>query len=198
MKERRPPAEGEPDGPVSVYWLAFKSQLIRCAPHHVRADVKSFDHAIDDTQKALNTVRQLRSRGVTRFYDLQRTNRQNLADVEEDEHGEGSTLDTESEHEMAPPRQRPRLTMDPPIPAAADVQAPAEPQALEAPQQRTAPTALDQGPVAEAFQEPPAVPDDEDGLPLPSQEPREEPPAATTTPHRGTTTRAGSCNRSTI
>ena len=160
--------------------------------------MKSFDHAIDDTQKALNTVRQLRSRGVTRFYDLQRTNRQNLADVEEDEHGEGSTLDTESEHEMAPPRQRPRLTMDPPIPAAADVQAPAEPQALEAPQQPTAPNALDQGPVAEAFQEPPAVPDDEDGLPLPSQEPREEPPAATTTPHRGATTRAGSCNRSTI
>ena len=37
MKERRPPAEGEADGPVSVYWLAFKSQLIRCAPHHVRA-----------------------------------------------------------------------------------------------------------------------------------------------------------------
>ena len=63
MKERRPPAEGEPDGPVSVYWLAFKSQLIRCAPHYVRADVKSFNHAIDDTQKALNTVRQLRSRG---------------------------------------------------------------------------------------------------------------------------------------
>ena len=115
MKERRPPAEA--DGPVSVYWLAFKSQLIRCAPHHVRADVKSFNHAIDDTQKALNTVRQLRSRGVTRFYDLQRTNRQNLADVEEDEHGEGSALDTESEHEMAPPRQRPRLTMDPPMPA---------------------------------------------------------------------------------
>ena len=70
MKERRPPAEGEADGPMSVYWLAFKSQLIRCAPHHVRADVKSFDHAIDGTQKALNTVRQLRSRGVTRFYDL--------------------------------------------------------------------------------------------------------------------------------
>ena len=52
MKERRPGTD-EADGPVSVYWLAFKSQLIRCAPHHVRADVKSFNHAIDDTQLAL-------------------------------------------------------------------------------------------------------------------------------------------------
>ena len=107
-----------------------------------------------------------------------------MADVEEDEHGEGSTLDTESEHEMAPPRQRPRLTMDPPIPAAANTQASAEqPQALAEPQQPTAPTALDQGRVAEASQDPSAVPDDEDELSLPSQEPNEEPPAATTTPH---------------
>ena len=111
MKERRATTEGS-DGPVSVYWLAFKTQLIRCAPHHVRADVKSFNHAIEDTQTALNTVRQLKSRGVTRFYDLHRVNRQNLADVEDDEHGEGTHLDTESEREMAPPRQRPRLTMD--------------------------------------------------------------------------------------
>ena len=66
---------------VSVYWLAFKTQLIRCAPHHIRADVKGMDHALDDTQLALNTVRQLRSRGVTRYYDLHRLNRQNLADV---------------------------------------------------------------------------------------------------------------------
>ena len=52
---------------VSVYWLAFKTQLIRCAPHHIRADVKGMEHAIDDAQLALNTVRQLRSRGVTRY-----------------------------------------------------------------------------------------------------------------------------------
>ena len=106
MKERRP-AEGESDGPVSVYWLAFKSQLVRCAPHHVRADVKSFNHAIDDTQTALNTVGQLRPHGVIRFYDLRRTNHQNLADVEEGEHGEGSRLTLwVRQHQLLPSKRQ--------------------------------------------------------------------------------------------
>ena len=48
---------------------------------------------------------------MTRFYDLNRANRQNLADVEDDEHGEASGLESLSEHEMAPPRQRPRLSI---------------------------------------------------------------------------------------
>ena len=114
MKEYKQDESGTSQ--VSVYWLAFKTQLIRCAPHHVRADVKSLDHALDDTPGALNTVRQLRSRGVTRFYDLNRANRQNLADVEDDEHGEASGLESLSEHEMAPPRQRPRLSISMPDP----------------------------------------------------------------------------------
>ena len=97
------------------------------------------DHALDDTQLALNTVRQLRSRGVTRYYDLHRLNRQHLADVEDDEHGTSDNLESDSDHEMAPSRQRPLSPAppeDPPDPApvapAADAQAsPAAPAETE-------------------------------------------------------------------
>ena len=193
MKERRPGAD-EAEGPVSVYWLAFKSQLIRCAPHHVRADVKSFNHAIDDTQLALNTVRQLKSRGVTRFYDLNRVNRQNLADVEEDEHGQGSSIESGSEHEMTPPRQRPRLMLDsqPTVTtnsaeAAPQIEATTPPtvttnSAEAASSQAVAPAAQEQGPETEAPMSPPPVPGDTDGWSEPSQEPSEEPPIRTTRP----------------
>ena len=112
MKEHKNPQEA--NSPVSVYWLAFKSQLIRCAPHHIRPDIKAVAHSLDDTQEALNKVRQLKSRGVTRYYDLHQLNRRNLMDVEEDEHGESENLHSDSDHEMAPPRQRPRLSMAPP------------------------------------------------------------------------------------
>lgn len=43
---------------------------------------KNTQHILDDVQKALNTVRSLKSRGVTRFYDLYRLNKQELHDVE--------------------------------------------------------------------------------------------------------------------
>ena len=66
------------------------------------------ENGIDDLQKALNLVRQLKSRGVTRWYDLQRVNRQRLDDVDDDEqlddpHG---SLDDDSQ---GPPAHRPRL-----------------------------------------------------------------------------------------
>ena len=179
---------------LSVYWLAFKSQLIRCAPHHVRADVKSLNHAIDDTQLALNTVRQLKSRGVTRFYDLNRVDRQNLADVEEDEHGQGSSINSGSEHEMTPPRQRPRLMLDsqPTVTtnsaeAAPQIEATTPPtvttnSAEAASSQAVAPAAQEQGPETEATTSPPPVPGDIDGWSEPSQEPSEEPRIRTTRP----------------
>ena len=63
MKEHKKDGEGQDR--VHVYWLAYKTQLIRCAPHHVRADIKGSQHALDDVQSALTTVRQLKSRGVT-------------------------------------------------------------------------------------------------------------------------------------
>lgn len=37
---------------VHVYWLAYKSQLIRCAPHHIRADVNPCGRADGSTLSA--------------------------------------------------------------------------------------------------------------------------------------------------
>ena len=88
--------EGENRRP-HVYWLAYKTQLIRCAPHHVRADVKSVGHVLDDVQKALNSVRQLRSRGVTRCYDLHKLNKHDIVDAEEDEHRDDPNGELEEE-----------------------------------------------------------------------------------------------------
>ena len=105
--------EEDPDAPteatkVNTYWLAYKSQLIRAAPHHVRGDILGPQHVLDDLQASLNMVRQLKSRGVTRYYDLRRVNRQQLEDVEEDEQYDDpdGPLHDESEE---PPRHRLRL-----------------------------------------------------------------------------------------
>ena len=83
---------------IKTYWLAYKSQLVRAAPHHV----------LDDMQAALNTERQLKSRGVTRCYDLRRANRQQLDDVEDDEQCEDPDGPLHDEQDE-PPRQRLRL-----------------------------------------------------------------------------------------
>ena len=39
MKEYKEPQR--PDSQVSVYWLSFKTQLVRCAPHHARPEGKA-------------------------------------------------------------------------------------------------------------------------------------------------------------
>ena len=78
-------------GPAQIVMKECKNdgtQLIRCAAHHVSADVKSLDHALADTQSALNTAS--RSRGVTRFYDLHQAN---LAEVEDGEHGDATAIE---------------------------------------------------------------------------------------------------------
>ena len=58
-EEYIPPDSRKPT--VKTYWLAYKTQLIRAAPHHVRGDILGPEHVIDDLQKSLNMVRQLKS-----------------------------------------------------------------------------------------------------------------------------------------
>ena len=84
MREEHTPS-GSDKPQVKTYWLAYKTQLIRAAPHHVRSDILGPEHVIHDLQKSLNMVRQLKSRGVTRWYDLSRVNRQRLDDVDDDD-----------------------------------------------------------------------------------------------------------------
>ena len=182
MKEYKEPQR--PDSQVSVYWLSFKTQLIRCAPHHVRPDVKNIAHSLEDTQEALNQIRQLRSRGVSRYYDLHKLNKRNLIDVEQDEHGEGSDLESDSDHEMAPPRRRARLAIEEATPPA-----PEAPNAISVPPREPeipgmseyAPTEPGEERPADA-PDPPAPADIPVGSDAASDEPSEEPPTRSVAP----------------
>ena len=53
-----------------LYSLAYKTQLIRCSPHHVRAGFPAADTQLADSQEARREVASLRPRGVTRLLDL--------------------------------------------------------------------------------------------------------------------------------
>ena len=109
-REEHTPA-GSTTPQVKTYWLSYKTQLIRAAPHHVRGDILGPEHVLDDLQSALNHVRQLKSRGVTRCYDLLKVNRQRLEEVEKDEQ-QNDPQGSLDEHE--PPPQR--LRREPPAP----------------------------------------------------------------------------------
>ena len=104
------------DGKPSVYWLAFKTQLIRCAPHHVRPDfTNSSQTLLGNLQEAKQHLQQLKSRGVTRYLDLNVVNKRNIDDVD-DEEQEDAPLDfggddpsDDPDGPKEPPRQRRRL-----------------------------------------------------------------------------------------
>ena len=98
--------EDDADQRPKVYWIAHKSQLLRCAPHHVRPEIgKAASTALGDLQTAKDLVKQLKSRGVTRFIDLEVVNKRNIDDVASDE----ELLDDLSGDELEPPAQRRRL-----------------------------------------------------------------------------------------
>ena len=78
--------EEKEQGLPSVYWICHKSQLIRCAPHHCRPDFHHLSqNIVDNLIEAKELLRSLKSRGVTRFLDLNKVNHQHIDDVEEDE-----------------------------------------------------------------------------------------------------------------
>ena len=74
------------DGKPSCYWICYKTQLIRCAPHHCRPDFHTLaTNAVDNLQEAKAVIQQIKSRGVTRYLDLSKVNKQHIDDVGEDE-----------------------------------------------------------------------------------------------------------------
>ena len=93
-------------GQPLVYWLPYKTQLIRAAPHHVRADFTSAATQVEDARQARKEVSALKSRGVTRFLDLDKANKINLDDLLEEDIGHGSEADADN---LQPPLQRHRL-----------------------------------------------------------------------------------------
>ena len=109
--------EDGPDGrPAVYYWLAFKTQLIRCAPHHVRPDFTNASQTLlGNLQEAKRHLRDLKSRGVTRYLDLNVANRRNLDDIEDDEQEDvpmdfdGDNPPDDPDDPQEPPRQRRRL-----------------------------------------------------------------------------------------
>ena len=99
--------ENHPDTQVpTVYWLAYKTQLIRAAPHHVRLDFTTSATQLEDAALAKREVASLKSRGVTRYLDLDKVNKANVDDLLEEDVGVGSGTEAD---DLQPPRQRPRL-----------------------------------------------------------------------------------------
>ena len=174
----------EKDGSPHVYWLAHKTQLIRAAPHHVRPDFTSIeDTAVENLKDATSTLQALKSRGVTRYVDLNKANKQDLFDVEE--HEEELSLDE------GPELKRRRLAHQPDEEQDMEEYTPSEPSepqgvpSFSAPQIETdepMPAALPPLPRPEDL---PAVPGSPSALsrsdqPEPSIEP--EPPTVPPTP----------------
>ena len=94
--------EDGPDGKPAIYWLGYKSQLLRCAPHHIRPEIgRSSATLLGDLQVAKDVVQKLRSRGVTRFADLTIKNRNTIRDV-----GSGNEVIHELDSERAARRRR--------------------------------------------------------------------------------------------
>ena len=103
--------EDDAEGKPLVYWIAHQTQLLRCAPHHVRADYRvASDTNIGGLEEARRVVSELKSRGVTRFVDLQRANKRHIEEVQSDEE---ELMDDDDA--PGPPRQRPRLTLTSPL-----------------------------------------------------------------------------------
>ena len=78
--------EDDEQGNASTYWICHKTQLLRCAPHHCRPDFRQItNNVVDNLLEAKEVLGQVKSRGVTRFLDLNRLNRQHIDDINEDE-----------------------------------------------------------------------------------------------------------------
>ena len=96
------PSTGKPH----LYWIAHGTQLLRCAPHHVRADFRTADTVLGGLVEARRLIGQLKSRGVTRYLDLERVNKRNIEDVDDDEEADG---EEEIGEIPQPPVRRQRL-----------------------------------------------------------------------------------------
>ena len=148
--------EDDDEGKPLVYWISHGTQLLRCAPHHVRPDFRSTETTIGGLEEARQAVASLKSRGVTRFLDLNRANKRNIEEVDEDE----GMMDDGSD-EPAP--RRPRLEVHP----GDDLDLPGMP----APAAPLSQYALVPQPQLED------LPDDATELPSPQEVPLEQPPS---------------------
>ena len=144
------------------------------APHHARPDFpQAADTLVGDIAEARKSVLELKSRGVTRFLDLNRANKRNIEEVMSDEEEMGDGDDGQ------PLRHRPRL--DPSTPASPG---PADGLDLDLSPQTGDIEAIPTTP-ADSATGLPALDDDEDGgdapMPPPPTLPTAARPISTTT-----------------
>ena len=103
--------EDDDDGRPRVYWIGHKTQLLRCAPHHVRPEIgRSTSTLIGDLQVAKDMLQALKSRGVTRYSDLAIKNKRNIDDVDSGD----EMLDDGDSDDDHPPSPKRRL-VDPAV-----------------------------------------------------------------------------------
>jgi len=124
--------ENNEAGNVSTYWICYKTQLIRCAPHHCRPDFNAMAvNTIDNLQEAKDVLRQMKSRGVTRYLDLNRVNEQLIVDVEEDEEmmSHGSNVEQEAKRRPLDLSLAPSVSYESSIADDDEVPVPPEPHA---------------------------------------------------------------------
>ena len=103
--------EDNENGRPHIYWIGYKSQLLRAAPHHVRPEIgKSTNSLTDSLQDVKDVIKSLKSRGVTRFIDLSIQNKHNIDDIGTDE--EIMDNNNDDDDDLRPPATRRRL-LDP-------------------------------------------------------------------------------------
>ena len=66
--------EDDENGTPTMYWIGHKTQLLRCG-----------ENALEEVEKAKIEVKELKSRGVTRYHDLNLLNKASIDDVNTDE-----------------------------------------------------------------------------------------------------------------
>ena len=81
--------EPGPGGPTSdIYWIGHGTSLLRAAPEHVKPAHPPADdaaQALDPLQAARQALDNVRSRGVTNYTDLGRTNKRRREEIDTDE-----------------------------------------------------------------------------------------------------------------
>lgn len=101
--------EDDDGGKPKLYWISHQTQLLRCAPQHVRPDYRqAADTNIGGLEEARREVQSLKSRGITRFIDLQRANKRQIEEIQADEEEFN-----EDDGPLEQPQQRPRLSVSP-------------------------------------------------------------------------------------
>ena len=90
-----------------IYWLGYQSQLLRCAPRHVRPEIgRPFSTLLSDFEGRQGCGPEVSINKPTRIADLTITNRNYIDDDDDDGCGDEIMDEPGSEIEEQPTRRR--------------------------------------------------------------------------------------------